>query len=58
MVLRCGFPDNGPIPTFFNEAIMLAILLILSAAALFAGVRLTLDVLDIVPNCNDDLVFP
>ena len=36
---------------------MLAILLILSAAALFAGVRLTLDVLSIVPNCNDDLVF-
>ena len=36
---------------------MLAILLILSAAALFAGVRLTLDVLDIVPKCNDDMVF-
>jgi hypothetical protein len=36
---------------------MLAILLILTAAALFAGVRLTLDVFDIVPKCNDDLVF-
>jgi hypothetical protein len=36
---------------------MLAILLILSAAALFAGVRLTLEVLDLVPDSNDDLVF-
>lgn len=36
---------------------MLAILLILSAAGVFLGVRLTLEVLDIVPQSNDDLIF-
>jgi hypothetical protein len=70
MVLAWRFPDNGPIPTApyidplrflkfisLSEAIMLAILLILSAAGVFLGVRLTLEVLDIVPQSNDDLIF-
>ncbi len=69
VLVRC-IPDNGPIPTapytdplrFLNfislsEAIMLAILLILSAAGAFLGVRLTLEVLDMVPQSNDDLIF-